>query len=1179
MRLHRLTLTAFGPFGGTQHIDFDALSSGGLFLLHGPTGAGKTAILDGVCFALYGSVPGARQQAPGGLRSDHAEPDTATEVVLELTLGGRRLEVTRRPERERPKKRGTGTTTERAYSALRERTTDGAGGGWRALSRSHQEIGEELGQLLGMNREQFCQVVLLPQGDFARFLRAGAEDRAKLLGRLFDTRRFAAVEQRLAERRQEAAAGVRDGDDRLRSLTDRLRQAAGAGDPAEPEEDVLPWAAQLRSLAREQRDIAAQALHAAEAGHTRAQRAFARTTERVRRAERLAEARRRAERWDGRRAEREHTGAELAAARAAAAVAPALRLRENAEAEHRAAAEAAGAARAGLPEPLREATADRLAAQERTVRGHLGALTAARQAEERAGRLAAELETLAGEEHEDAELLAETAGWLERFGGEREELARQLAAAEAARTRAGHRTGTLADTERRLDAARRRAALSDRIGAAEKDELLARETAAGAYEQWLELKERRLRGMAAELAAGLRPGEPCAVCGATEHPDPAAGGPDPVSPQDERAAEEAHRAASAHRERTSAALAALREAHAAADAAAGEGTVPGLTRELAALEDGQRADLAVADTEEEVRGRLAAAERRHAERQALHRDVERRIAARTSRERALRTEREGLLAEIHAARGEASTVADRAAELAALAQALAGAVETVRRAGESAQRWEAARTQARDAAHRAGFPGPQEAAEAVRSAEHQRSLERRLNDWRTEEAAIAALLADVAGPPGSDAGVAPQATDVPRQAGARPPGPGEEPSWQPAAAVPGESAPSGTTAGVADGTAPQRPGSSRQGGARLSGASGESVGTAESAGAGEAPAPAAGGADGTAPQRPGDPRQPRAAASEAEDGAGSTVERTVASVPGQGGRPQRAAEQDGDEAGRPATPRDRPADALPGRAREVASAPARTLTEAVAEAARHLPGAGDGPADQVAVVRRALDAAIVRLREAAAADSAARTRCRELDALSARLVSEARALAPVREEAARIARLAGLAAGTAAENTYRMRLETYVLAARLEQVAEAAGSRLYRMSAGRYQLAHSDSKATRGRSGLGLHVLDAWTGRPRDTATLSGGESFFVSLALALGLADVVAAEAGGQRLDTLFIDEGFGSLDEQSLDEVLDVLDSLREQDRAVGIVSHVPDLRARIPTQLEVIKTARGSTVRKTG
>lgn len=117
------------------------------------------------------------------------------------------------------------------------------------------------------------------------------------------------------------------------------------------------------------------------------------------------------------------------------------------------------------------------------------------------------------------------------------------------------------------------------------------------------------------------------------------------------------------------------------------------------------------------------------------------------------------------------------------------------------------------------------------------------------------------------------------------------------------------------------------------------------------------------------------------------------------------------------------------------------------------------------------------------------------------------------------------------------------------------------------------------RSGLGLQVVDAWTGRARDTATLSGGESFFTSLALALGLADVVTFEAGGIRLDTLFIDEGFGSLDPQALDDVLDVLDGLRERDRAVGIVSHVPELRQRIPTQLRVIRGRHGSTVRGTG
>uniref|UniRef100_UPI002A817909 SbcC/MukB-like Walker B domain-containing protein n=1 Tax=Streptomyces sp. CRN 30 TaxID=3075613 RepID=UPI002A817909 len=211
-------------------------------------------------------------------------------------------------------------------------------------------------------------------------------------------------------------------------------------------------------------------------------------------------------------------------------------------------------------------------------------------------------------------------------------------------------------------------------------------------------------------------------------------------------------------------------------------------------------------------------------------------------------------------------------------------------------------------------------------------------------------------------------------------------------------------------------------------------------------------------------------------------------------------------------------------------------------------------------------------------DAADRRRT-ELDRLSARATGAARALAPLREEHERVARLSALAAGTAADNERRMRLEAYVLAARLEQVAAAATVRLRRMSSGRYTLVHSDDRAGRGRSGLGLHVVDAWTGRERDTATLSGGETFFASLALALGLADVVTDETGGIRLDTLFIDEGFGSLDDQTLDEVLDVLDSLRERDRSVGIVSHVADLRRRVHAQLEVVKSRTGSRVRQRG
>jgi exonuclease SbcC len=246
------------------------------------------------------------------------------------------------------------------------------------------------------------------------------------------------------------------------------------------------------------------------------------------------------------------------------------------------------------------------------------------------------------------------------------------------------------------------------------------------------------------------------------------------------------------------------------------------------------------------------------------------------------------------------------------------------------------------------------------------------------------------------------------------------------------------------------------------------------------------------------------------------------------------------------------------------------LTDPELKAAAALPAADPGAA------QRAADEAVRRLRETSAAEDAAATRCRELDRLTRQAADGARRLAPLRDTHDRVARLAGLAAGTSAENEIRMRLESYVLAARLEQVAAAASVRLARMSAGRYTLVHSDARpGGRRRSGLGLHVIDSWTGAERDTATLSGGETFSASLALALGLADVVTDEAGGTRLETLFIDEGFGSLDEQTLDEILDVLDSLRERDRCVGIVSHVPDLRQRIPTQLEIVKSRHGSAL----
>jgi DNA repair protein SbcC/Rad50 len=157
-----------------------------------------------------------------------------------------------------------------------------------------------------------------------------------------------------------------------------------------------------------------------------------------------------------------------------------------------------------------------------------------------------------------------------------------------------------------------------------------------------------------------------------------------------------------------------------------------------------------------------------------------------------------------------------------------------------------------------------------------------------------------------------------------------------------------------------------------------------------------------------------------------------------------------------------------------------------------------------------------------------------------------------------------------------MRLSAYVLAYRLSQVVAAANSRLSGMSDRRYSLEHVGRRgAGESRGGLSLVVRDDWSGESRDPATLSGGETFVVSLALALGLADVVAHESGGTDLQTLFVDEGFGSLDAETLDDVLDILDTLREGGRSVGVVSHVAEMRDRIPAQLLVRKARTGSTL----
>ncbi|OPX86502.1 MAG: Nuclease SbcCD subunit C [Pelotomaculum sp. PtaB.Bin104] len=181
-------------------------------------------------------------------------------------------------------------------------------------------------------------------------------------------------------------------------------------------------------------------------------------------------------------------------------------------------------------------------------------------------------------------------------------------------------------------------------------------------------------------------------------------------------------------------------------------------------------------------------------------------------------------------------------------------------------------------------------------------------------------------------------------------------------------------------------------------------------------------------------------------------------------------------------------------------------------------------------------------------------------------------LRELEERYAVMGRLSEVAGG---KNKYGMTFQRFVLGALLDDVTIAATSRLKLMSRGRYHLQRTlDRARSNAAGGLELEVFDTYTGATRGVATLSGGETFLASLSLALGLTDVVQSYAGGIHLDTIFVDEGFGTLDPESLDFVLQALMDLQQGDRLVGIISHVPELRERIDALLEVRPTERGST-----
>ena len=254
MRLSRLDVTAFGPYAGTQRIDFARLSSSGLFLLDGPTGAGKTTILDAITFALYGGLAGTGA-AEDRLRSHFAPPDAVPSVQLEFAVAGVTYRVSRVPEHQRPKKRGEGFTTEAAQVHLERRE----GAGWVSLTANKAEAGELITELIGLNRAQFTQVMLLPQGEFARFLQAADDERRVLLSRLFGTELYDGITSWLDQRRAAAQRDRAQARAAIDTAVSAAAEAAGLDGAARTELLALPSADRATRLKELSTELASHA--------------------------------------------------------------------------------------------------------------------------------------------------------------------------------------------------------------------------------------------------------------------------------------------------------------------------------------------------------------------------------------------------------------------------------------------------------------------------------------------------------------------------------------------------------------------------------------------------------------------------------------------------------------------------------------------------------------------------------------------------------------------------------------------------------------------------------------------------------------------------------------------------------------------------------------------------------
>ncbi|MBK8411849.1 MAG: SMC family ATPase [Sandaracinaceae bacterium] len=525
MRPLCLEMTAFGPFAGTQVIDFRELGAAQLFLICGETGSGKSAILDGLCAALYGESSGGERTVQQ-LRSDHADPKVATTLRLDFRVGEHTYRIERTPAQQRAKLRGEGYV-EQAASATLWRLASDAPGALVAEVLAERKVREVDARVLGLVKleaAQFRRVVVLPQGDFRQLLSADSQAREKLLEKLFDTVAFKRVEEALALRAKKLGAVIRDAEQRRAGLL--ASQGETSVDvlvaKVEGHERALPH---LTREAQEAGQRAQEAVTHLADGRQLAQRFEALRSERAQEAE-----------LEAREPAVQQERVKLGQARAAEAIAPvfdaARRAAEQLDVRAEAEAQAQDALREVGARQQQAAEAAREAAAQHQLRAEREAERAAAEARAQAGRdwatrrKAREAAEVASTRAQEACVERERAHQamtqdLDALGAQRvlvAEAAAQLARAEADLAVA---TGRLALHRHVARLAAELDVLEGELTNAQQQQHEAAAALDDASAALRAIEAAMHAGHAAVLARELRDGEPCPVCGSAEHPAPA----------------------------------------------------------------------------------------------------------------------------------------------------------------------------------------------------------------------------------------------------------------------------------------------------------------------------------------------------------------------------------------------------------------------------------------------------------------------------------------------------------------------------------------------------------------------------------------------------------------------------------------------------------------------------------